>query len=54
MADFALASIVVSGVATTMLIVGVYRIDRGRQPDEVAPRTTTRPTHTVSASLSSD
>jgi membrane-associated protein len=34
LADFPLASVVVSGIVTTVLIVGVYWIDRRRHPDE--------------------
>ena len=34
LADFPLASVVVSGIVTTILIVGVYWIDRRRHPDE--------------------
>ena len=40
LADFPLASIVVSGLVTTVLIVGVYWIDRRRHPDEAGPPTT--------------
>ena len=35
LADFPLASMVVSGIVTTILILGVYWIDRRRHPDEV-------------------
>lgn len=34
LADFPLASLVVSGMVTTILIVGMYWIDRCRHPDE--------------------
>jgi membrane-associated protein len=40
LADFPLASIIVSGIVTTILIVGVYWIDRHRHPDEAGPPTT--------------
>ena len=39
-ADFPLASIIVSGVVTTVLIAGVYWIDRRRHADDSAPPTT--------------
>ena len=37
LAGFPLASIVVSGVVTSILILGVYWIDRRRRPDEIRP-----------------
>jgi membrane-associated protein len=40
LADFPLGSIIVSGIVTTILIVGVYWIDRRRHPDEAGPPTT--------------
>ena len=40
LADFPLGSVVVSGIVTTILIVGVYWIDRRRHPDESGPPAT--------------
>lgn len=39
LADFALASIVISGIVTTVLIGGVYLIDRRRHASEETPAT---------------
>jgi membrane-associated protein len=36
LADFPLASMVISGIVTTILILGVYWIDRRRHPDKAA------------------
>jgi len=35
--DFALASILISGIVTTVLVAGVYWIDRRRHADEEPP-----------------
>ena len=39
LADFALASIVISGIVTTVLVAGVYWIDRHRQAGAEPPPT---------------
>ena len=43
LADFALASIVISGIVTTVLVAGVYWIDRRRHASDETPATIAKP-----------
>lgn len=43
LADFPLASIVISGIVTTVLVAGVYWIDRRRQPNDERPSVVAEP-----------
>ena len=43
LADFALASIVISGIVTTVLVAGVYWIDRRRHASDETPATIAEP-----------
>jgi hypothetical protein len=42
-ADFALASILISGIVTTVRVAGVYWIDRRHHPSEETPATVAAP-----------
>jgi membrane protein DedA with SNARE-associated domain len=43
LADFPLASIVISGIVTTVLVAGVYWIDRRRHASDETPATVGEP-----------
>ena len=43
LADFAIASIVISGVVTTVLVAGVYWLDRRRRAGDALPAATADP-----------
>jgi len=49
LADFALASILISGVVTTVLVAGVYWVDRRRHASDETPATIAEPEITGSS-----